>query len=609
MPSVRRLAAILAADVAGYSRLMGSDEEGTHERLKAHLGELVDPKIKEHRGRIVKNTGDGFLAEFASVVDAVRCAVEVQRAMADRNAATPPEKRIEFRVGINLGDVIAEGEDIFGDGVNVAARLEALAEPGGICVSRVVRDQVRDRVSFAFEDLGEQQVKNIARPVRVYALHPGALANPTATRAPPATSISQPLVAPRLSIVVLPFTNLSTDPEQQYFADGITEDLTTDLSRIADMFVIARNTAFTYKGKSTDAKQVGRELSVRYLLEGSVRRSGQQVRVNAQLVDAETGAHLWAERLDRDMGDLLRLQDEITGQIARALQFELTIADAGRLTKHPDVLDYILRGRAAWWKSTYGTNYAEALELFERALALDPGAVEAQIWSALMLIGRVHDFAAGFFHYDAPDVDLQRADGLVAQALAVSPNSAWAHYARGQVLRAQSRFGDAAIEYETAIAFDRNLANAYAWLGLCKLAIGSVDEVIPLVEYAIRLSPHDRKLASWYWQIGAVHLLKARADEAVRWFEKARSAHAGLHFIHASLAAGYALKGETERASVALGEARKLSDRYSSIACLRAAPGRHRAPPVTLWLAAPKLRALAETTYFAGLRKAGVPEE
>jgi tetratricopeptide (TPR) repeat protein len=368
------------------------------------------------------------------------------------------------------------------------------------------------------------------------------------------------------------------------------------------MFVISRNTAFTYKGKSIDAKQVGRDLGVRYLLEGSVRRSGQQVRVNAQLVDAESGAHLWAERLDRDMGDLFRLQNEITGQIARALQFELTIADAGRLTEHPDVLDYILRGRAAWWKSTYGTNYAEALELFERALALDPGAVEAQIWSALMLINRVLDFAGGYFHYDAPAIDLQRADGLVAQALAVSPNSAWAHYVRGQVLRAQSRFEDAAIEYETAIAFDRNLANAYAWLGRCRLHIGSVDEVILPTEYAIRLSPRDRNLPPWYWAIGAVHLLKAHTDEAVRWFEKARSAHVGLHYIHASLAAGYALKGETERASVALGEARRLSDRYSSISRLRAAPGRR-------WLAAPKLRALAETTFFAGLRKAGVPEE
>jgi len=407
---------------------------------------------------------------------------------------------------------------------------------------------------------------------------------------------------PRLSIVVLPFANLSNDPEQQYFADGITEDLTTDLSRIADMFVIARNTAFTYKGKSIDAKQVGRELGVRYLVEGSVRRSGQQVRVNAQLVDAKTGAHLWAERLDRDMGDLFRLQNEITGQIARALQFELTVADAGHLTEHPDALDYILRGRAAWWKSTYGTNYAEALDFLERAVALDPWAAEAQIWLALMLINRVLDSANGHFHYDAPDVDLQRADGLVARALAVSPNSAWAHYVKGQVLRAQSRFEDAGIEYETAVAFDRNLANAHAWLGQCKLHIGSVDEVIPPTEYAIRLSPRDRNLAPWYAQIGAVHLLKARTDEAVRWFEKARSAYAGVHGIHASLAAGYALKGEAGRAAVALSEARRLSDRYSSIARLKAAPG-------TGWFRAPKLRAVAETTYFAGLRLAGMPEE
>jgi len=505
MSQTRRLAAILAADVAGYSRLMGADEEGTHERLQAHFRELVNPKITEHRGRTVKNTGDGMLVEFASVVDAVRCAVELQRGMVERNAATRVDQRIEFRVGINLGDVIAEGEDIFGDGVNVAARLEALAKPGGICVSRVVRDQVRDRLDFTFEDLGEQHVKNVARPVRVYAWRPGAIASPAAARVPPATSILPPFVAPRLSIVVLPFANLSNDPDQQYFADGITEDVTTDLSRIAGMLVISRNTAFTYQDKRVDTKQVGRELGVRYVLEGSVRRSGSRVRANAQLINAETDAHLWAERFDGDTSDLFGLQNEITGQIARALQFELTIADARRVTEHPDVLDYILRGRAAWWKSTYGTNYAEALDLFERALALDPGAIEAQIWLALMLANRALDFASGFFHYDGPDVDLQRADELVAQALAVSPNNPWAHYVKGQVLRAQLRFEDAAIEYEAAIAFDRNLANAYAWLGRCKLLIGSLDEVIPPTEYAIRLSPRDRNLAPWYGQIGAVH--------------------------------------------------------------------------------------------------------
>jgi adenylate cyclase len=597
MASTRRLAAILAADVAGYSRLMGADEEGTHERLKAHHRELIDPKISEHSGRIVKTTGDGMLVEFASVVDAVRCAAELQRAMIDREAGMPEGRRIRFRIGINLGDVIVDGDDIFGDGVNVAARLEALSDPGGLCISRAVRDHIRDKLAYPFEDLGEQSIKNIARPVRVYALRPEAVADLPATRVPPAPPISKLPVVPRLSIVVLPFTNLSNDPDQQYFADGITEDLTTDLSRIADMFVIARNTAFTYKGKSIDAKQVGRELGVRYLLEGSVRRSSQQVRVNAQLVDTETGAHLWAERLDRDMGDLFRLQDEITSQIARALQFELTIADAGRLSEHPDVFDYILQGRAAWWKSPYGTNHAEALGPLERALALDPRGVEAQIWLALVLISRVFEVVS-----DAPDVDLQRADDLVARALAVSPNNAWAHFVKGQVLRAQSRFEDAAIEYETAIAFDRNLANAYAWLGRSKFLIGSVDEVIPPTEYAIRLSPRDRNLAPWYGQIGAVHLFKARTDEAVAWLEKARSVYAGLDYIHGSLAAGYALKGETQRASVALGEARRLSDRYSSIARLKAAPGR-------LWLEAPKLRALAETTYFAGLRLAGMPEE
>jgi adenylate cyclase len=340
MASTRRLAAILAADVAGYSRLMGKDEEGTHERLRAHFRELVDPKIAEHHGRIVKNTGDGLLAEFPSVVDAVRCAVEVQRGMIDREPDIPDEQRIRFRIGVNLGDVIVEKHDIFGDGVNVAARLEALAEPGGICISGTVYDQIRDKLPYQLDDLGEKSVKNIARPVRAYALRPegvAAVSRPelrASTRrwlligapaaaafvvvaiawwfwpaasslsragkpadhatasampmptAPSATSISQPLVAPRLSIVVLPFTNLSDDREQQYFADGITEDLTTDLSRIENMFVISRNTAFTYRNKPIDTKQIGRELGVRYVLEGSARRSGNQVRVTAQLIDA-----------------------------------------------------------------------------------------------------------------------------------------------------------------------------------------------------------------------------------------------------------------------------------------------------------------------------------
>jgi adenylate cyclase len=330
--ATRRLAAILAADVVGYSRLMGADEEGTHERVKAHLVELVDPKIREHRGRVVKTTGDGVLAEFASVVDAVRCAGEIQRAMADRDVDLAEERRLRFRIGVNLGDVIVDGDDIYGDGVNIAVRLEGLAAPGGICVSGTVRDHIGDRLPYAFADMGEQTVKNIARPVRAYAWRPEGIAGSPTTSGPSATSGSPPAAAPRLSIVVLPFTNLSDDREQQYFADGITEDLTTDLSRIAHMFVISRNTAFTYRNKPVDTRQIGRELGVRYVLEGSVRRSGNQLRINAQLIDAAADAHLWAERLNGDTADLFALQDEITRRIAIALGAELIGAEAARPT-------------------------------------------------------------------------------------------------------------------------------------------------------------------------------------------------------------------------------------------------------------------------------------
>jgi adenylate cyclase len=454
MASTRRLTAILAADVAGYSRLMGLDEEGTHERLRAHLRELIDPKIKEHQGRIVKNTGDGMLAEFPSVVDAVRCGAEVQRGMIDREPEVPDERRIRFRIGINLGDIIADGEDIFCDGVNVAARLEALAEPGGICISRVVRDQIRDKLPYPFEDRGEQSVKNIARPVRVYALRPEAVADLPAASILPAASTSQPRAAPRLSIVVLPFANLSDDREQQYFADGITEDLTTDLSRLANMFVISRNTAFTYRNKPVDTKQIGRELGVRYVLEGSVRRSGNQVRVNAQLIDAETDAHLWAERFDSDMGDLFTLQNEITSRIAIALNLELVGAEAARRTEHPDILDFILRGRAALLKPGRDS-YEQAIDLFERALALDFGSAQAQSSLASVLMNRALNFGL-----NSSDSDIKHAEELVTRALATSPHSPDAHFAKGQVLRVQGRLEEAISEYETVLAFGSDYRRA-----------------------------------------------------------------------------------------------------------------------------------------------------
>jgi len=595
MASTRRLAGILALDVAEYSRLMGADEEGTHERLKAHLGQLVDPKIKEHRGRTVKSTGDGILAEFPSVIDAVRCAAEVQRGMIDRNAEQPADQRIEFRIGINLGDVIVEEYDIFGDGVNVAARLEALAQPGGICISGTVYDQIRDKLAHRFDDMGEQSVKNIARPVRVYALRPDAVAVLPRSNGAPLAAKPQPAAAPRLSIVVLPFTNLSNDADQQYFADGITEDLTTDLSRIADMLVISRNTAFTYRNKPVDTKQIGRELRVRYVLEGSVRRAENRVRVNAQLIDAETDTHLWAERLDGDAGDLFALQDEITSRIAVALDLELIAAEAIRPTEHPDAVDYILQGRAAVSNPRSRGRYAEAISLFERALALDPQSVAAKSWLALTLANRVinqmTDRIAG---------DIARAQGLIGEALAESPRSATVHFAKGEVLRAQKRYDEAIPKYETVLAFDRNSASALLALGHCTLMTGSIEELIPLVEQAIRLSPRDPQIAVMCYRIGEVHLLQSRTDKAISWLEKARSANPELQYVHAFLASAYALKGETERAAAELAEARRLvgDDRYSTIAHLKVG-----------YLGVPNIRALFEATFLVGLHKAGIPEE
>jgi adenylate cyclase len=396
----------------------------------------------------------------------------------------------------------------------------------------------------------------------------------------------------------LPFTNVSDDREQQYFADGITDDLTTDLSRLPHMFVISRNTAFTYKDKRIDARQIGRELGVRYVLEGSVRRSGNQVRVNAQLIDAETGAHLWAERFDCDTGDLFALQNEITSRIASALGVELIAAEATRPTEHPTAQDYILRGRAARLKPNSRDVYAEAISLFEHALALDPQSVEAQTHLAGSLVSRVMN---GLTH-SAGD-DLVRTEELVGQALTASPRYASAHLVKGELLRAQGRSDEAISEYETALALNRNLVVALIGLTWCKLFAGSLDEVIPLAERALRHSPRDQGIGHFYYLIGTVHLLQSHIDEAIVWFEKARGAIPAAPFPCSRLASAYALSGETERAAAELAEARRLDggDLFSSIAHLKDFPG--------AWQGVPKIRALYETTYFAGLRKAGMPEE
>jgi TolB-like protein len=413
----------------------------------------------------------------------------------------------------------------------------------------------------------------------------------------PVTFQGGALPRPRLSIVVLPFANLSDDRKQQYFADGITDDLTTDLSRIEDMFVISRNTAFTYRNKPVDTKQIGHELGVRYALEGSVRRSGSHVRVNAQLIDAETDAHLWAERFDRNTGDLFTLQDEITRQIAIALNLELVAAEAARPTKHPDALDYIFRGRAlAWGKPPSADGYTEATVLFESALALDPSSLGAQCWLATALIGRVLEQVTV-----CPSADVECAERLIERALAVSPRNSLAHYAKGQILRAQRRPEEAIREYETVIALDRNWVTAIASLAWCKFNTGSIEETIALEELAVRLSPRDPYLGNWYFRIGLAHLLQSRIDEAILWLERARNANTALAFIHAYLACAYALKGETEPAAAELRETQRVSrdGRFSSITRLKEMG----------YFGVPTVRARYESICFVGLRKAGMPEE
>ena len=520
MPPVRRLTAILAADVAGYSRLMGADEEGTHERLQAHLRELVNPKIAEHRGRIVKNTGDGLLAEFASVVDAVRCAVEVQRGIAERHVDVPLEKRIELRIGINLGDVIAEGEDIFGDGVNVAARLEALAEPGGICVSRMVRDNVRDKLDYAFEDLGEQEVKNIARPVRVYRVGDRDAPLEPLLLGPPS-----PLTLPdKPSIAVLPFQNMSGDPEQEYFADGMVEEITTALSRIPWLFVIARNSSFTYKGRPVDVKQVGCELGVRYVLEGSVRKAADRVRITGQLVDTTTNAHIWADRCDGALSDMFELQDHVTSNVIGAIEPRLRLSEIERASrKQSDLSAYDLYLRALAQVHRYSQEgMRDAIPLLRRALAIDPvyapaGAMfgfcralqrgrgwealsETEIAEALQLSRQALDVGkddpdALWMAADAISIlahDHARAAGAIDRALKLNPNSAHAWMAKGWIACCQNQPRPAIEALMRGVRLSPLDPLGYFFKGglaLAHLAIGQYQEALEWADLCFREYP------------------------------------------------------------------------------------------------------------------------
>jgi TolB-like protein/class 3 adenylate cyclase/Tfp pilus assembly protein PilF len=581
----RKLAAILAADVVGYSRLMGLDEEGTLAQLRAHRRALVDPKINEHRGRIVKTTGDGMLVEFASVVDAVRCAVEVQRGMADRNAGVPQNKRIEFRVGINLGDIIVQDNDIFGDGVNVAARLEGLAEPGGICVSQAARDQLQDKIGVTFEDIGEQVVKNIVRPIHAYRVRfegvEFARATPE-TEAPQRNRlamwtaacvvllvsvtgagwyVTRPAIAPgspRLSIVVLPFANVSRDPEQEYFADGITNDLTTDLSRIPGSFVIAGTTAFTYKGKAVDVKQIGQELGVRYILEGSVQRLGTAVLVNAQLIGAESGAHIWADRFDGDLSNLSELRDVVTFRITRSLSFELPEAENRRSLRerpnNPDAVDYLLRGQAVFQRpATTREEYDEARRLLEAALRIDPGYNEALIWLASADIGQALDLVS-----DNRAGQISRAEEEIDRALKSAPSNSLAHYVKADVLNAQKRIGEAIAESETAIRLDPNAVRAYARLGLLKWYAGQPEDTFKYVEEAMRRSPKDRAMPIWHFWAGLAHLWLGHLDAAIEELRKAVAGQPGYGLISIYLPCAYGLAGREMEARSAFADTNRL---------------------------------------------------
>jgi adenylate cyclase len=484
----RRLAAILAADVAGYSRLMGADEEGTLAQLKALRRELSDPKIKEHRGRIVKTTGDGLLLEFASVVDAVRCAVEVQREMAERNAGVPPDRRIEFRMGINLGDIIKDGRDIHGDGVNVAARLEALAEPGGICVSRVVRDQVRDKLDFAFEDAGEQRVKNIARPLRVYHVRPGELADEEMSAAQP------PLALPdKPSLAVLPFTNMSGDPEQEFVSDGIAEDVISALSHYPSLFVIARNSTFTYKGRAVDVKQVGRELGVRYVLEGGVRKAGNRIRVTAQLIEAETGNHVWANRYDRDLADIFAVQDEITHALTTALTPAIADAELRRaIRKPPESLDAWAAYQRGLWHLSKANSEDDTIaqNFFRQAIDLDP--TFAPGYSALALAQLQ---AAAIYQKLSLAEAQSSAEALARRAVSLDGADAEARSCLGWALQARGELDGALVEIERALAMSPNLAVAHWQRGATLIFSGQPMKGLDALETCIRLDPRDPFMA------------------------------------------------------------------------------------------------------------------
>jgi TolB-like protein/class 3 adenylate cyclase/Flp pilus assembly protein TadD len=548
----RRLAAIFAGDIAGYSRLMGADEEGTLRQLKGHRKDLVDPKITEHRGRIVKTTGDGMLVEFVSVVDAVRCAVDIQRGMAERNINIPSEKRIQFRVGINVGDIIIDGDDIYGDGVNVAARLEGLAEPGGIMVSRVVHDQVQDKLGFDFEDMGEQTVKNIARPVGVHRIH---LTEAGPTKSVPNVGKTERAEADRPSIAVLPFANMSGDAEQEYFADGISEDIITGLSKLRWFFVIARNSSFTYKGKAVDVKRAARELGVRYVLEGSVRKGGNRVRITAQLIDASTGNHIWADRYDGELTDVFALQDEITRKVVSAIEPKLLEAESIRSqSRSPEDLgawEMVVQANSLFWRMNRSDAEA-AIAMLKRAVERYPNYGPAHSMLAFMLmLSRLASWS-----FEVPDV--KQPAVLAARAAELDDSDPWAHLAQGYLAFMMRRTDEAVEEFQRALDLNPNFAAAHGYMGLALSLAGRSEEAIAHGEQAIRMSPHDPQNAIFNTAIAAAHYLAGRYQEAVGFGRKAFQQRTQFTSGHRIYVASLAQAGQVEEAREALARLKEL---------------------------------------------------
>ena len=561
MAAARKLAAILAADMVAYSRLAGVDEDRTLARLRALRGDLIDPSIEAHHGRVVKRTGDGVIAEFRSAVEAARCAIEVQNGVAERNAGLPEDRRIVFRIGIHVGDVVEEADgDLMGDGVNIAARLEGICEPGAVCLSGAAYEHARDRVAADYVDLGEKTLKNIARPVRAHAIR---FRDPSL----PVREKAETPSAPRLSIVVLPFANIGGGAEQDYFVDGVTESLTTDLSRIAGAFVVGRHTAFTYRGRAIGLTQVGRELNVRYVLEGSVQRSGARMRVNVQLIEAETGAHLWAERFDKPVADLLDMQDEIVARLAGALNAQLVAAEARRAERAPapDSTDLYFQGMAYVNRGPTPDNLGRARGFFERALALDPGNIEA-----LAAMAFVETAAATVLMAEDRPARVAAAEQLLARVLSLAPEHAFAHQTLGVLQIHTRRVAEGVGELELALALDRNLARAHGFIGLAMIFMGRAEETERCVEEALRLSPRDVFAHVWIAFSGIARLYLGEDEAAAARLRRATGINRNFSIAHFCLASALAHLGRLPEARAAI-EAGLTVDPGFALSSFRAA--------------------------------------